>query len=306
MLTLLYQHLRDSPEEHNLGSYEILSSEGLHDTTDHIKNVFEELPYHLEGAGKAAFNSFYAAEIGSRAMVRGSDFRRAALALPAVLGGKVSSSVQGLVNTLAELSSLLYIMEEERTPRAILRLYNVSFQHAQYCVEVLHPPKKLSSGVLFGLYHHKLSTHAAGDTRIISGYSRLTESDERQFKELRKLSHNTTGHPQDVARQLFEWMQLKHALTTADVSSFTEEHQDLAKKAKYLPCTDLDSIFDKTFMKKNQLSFQAHLERIADYLVLGPGIWWEDIGDQIRFFDGGVSPVSDPKDPLLAIFDTPV
>ena len=101
-------------------------------------------------------------------MVRGSDFRRAALVLPAVLGGKVSSSLQGLVNTLAELSSLLYIMEEERTPRAILRLYNVSFQHAQYCVEVLHLPKKLSSGVLFGLYHHKLSTHAAEDTRIIS------------------------------------------------------------------------------------------------------------------------------------------
>ena len=105
-----------------------------------------------------------------------------------------------------------------------------------------------------------------------------------------------------MARQLFERVQLKHALITADVSSFTEEHQDLAKKAKNLPCTNLDSIFDKTFMKKNQLSFQAHLERIADYLVLDPGIWWEDIGDQIRFFDGGCQPGEQPEGPTVGHF----
>ena len=33
-------------------------------------------------------------------------------------------------------------------------------------------------------------------------------------------------------------------------------------------------------------SWQAHLERIAPFLMMGPGYWWEEIGESVNFHDG--------------------
>ena len=171
VLSLMFATPQDSPNQHNLGNYEIFSSEGLHDIKDHIKNILHELPCHLDDESKKAFAAFYEKELGSRAMARGSDYRRAVLKLPAVLKNTASTKVNQLVNTLAELSLLLYITEEDRSPRLILRLYNVAFLHGIYCNHVLKPVQQLSPGVVFGLYFHKLTKHAAEETRCVSGYT---------------------------------------------------------------------------------------------------------------------------------------
>ena len=44
---LMYNNAFKSLEEVNLQNYEILPSEPLHDITEHIKNLFAELPTHL-------------------------------------------------------------------------------------------------------------------------------------------------------------------------------------------------------------------------------------------------------------------
>ena len=155
---------------------------------------------------------------------------------------------------MAELAALLYILEANRTPRAILRLYNIAFKHAHYCVEVLFPPKHLSVGVLFGLYYHKLTVHAAEDTRIVSSYTRLTENDERQFKELRSLATMTTRRSEDVARQLFEQIQMK-GLMSSTPSAFNKENAQLSARAAKLTCMAEDTTFTEKFIK-SQASFQ--------------------------------------------------
>ena len=33
-------------------------------------------------------------------------------------------------------------------------------------------------------------------------------------------------------------------------------------------------------------SYQAHIERISDYLICGPGVWWKTTDDGVEFFDG--------------------
>ena len=81
-------------------------------------------------------------------MARGSDYRKAAVKLPAVLRATASTKVVHLVNTLAELSLLLYITEEDMSPRLFLRLYKIAFLHAIYCTEILQPVKQLSPAVV--------------------------------------------------------------------------------------------------------------------------------------------------------------
>ena len=184
------------------------ASEGLHDMKDHIAHVLQELPAHLDQDAKAMFNAFLNQEVNTHAVIRGSDYRKALLLLPEKLKGKVVWSVQMLINTLAELCYHLYATEADRTPRAILRLYNVAFLHARYCVKALFPPKVLTEGTAFGLYFHKLGIHAAEDTRTTSGYTRLVENDERQFKDLRAATTVTTRRPDTVAKQLVEAIQV--------------------------------------------------------------------------------------------------
>ena len=108
-------------------------------------------------------------------MARGSDYRKTTVKLPAVLRSTASTKVVQLVNTLAELSLLLYITEEDRSPRLILQLCNIAFLHAIYCTKILQPVKQLSSGEGFGLYFHKLTKHAAEETRCVSGYTQVTK-----------------------------------------------------------------------------------------------------------------------------------
>ena len=60
--------------------------------------------------------------------------------LTAAVRGKVEAKIKSLVDTLAELAILVYGTDEARTPRSILRLYNVSFMHANLCLDVLYPP----------------------------------------------------------------------------------------------------------------------------------------------------------------------
>lgn len=38
------------------------------------------------------------------------------------------------------------------------------------------------------------------------------------------------------------------------------------------------------------MHYQAHLERISDYLQYGPGVWWKDTFEGIEFFDCSNTP----------------
>ena len=53
--------------------------------------------------------------------------------------------------------------------------------------------------------------------------------------------------------------------------------------------TDLEtlpnSFFSHNRINDHKTSFQAHLERISDYLLAGPGKWWTKTTDGIEFFD---------------------
>ena len=44
---LIYNNPLDTLESLNLSKYEILVTEPLHDISNHIKNLYQEIPYHV-------------------------------------------------------------------------------------------------------------------------------------------------------------------------------------------------------------------------------------------------------------------
>ena len=55
-------------------------------------------------------------------------------------------------------------------------------------------------------------------------------------------------------------------------------------------------------MERHPYLWQAHLERISDYLVHGPGVWWKYHSDSIEFIDGPDEDDSKSQGPPLHHF----
>ena len=67
--------------ELKIDDYEVLSCEPLHDLTNVIKNLIEELPHHVGECNKQEFLSFSETTIGNKNQIKGSDARLYAVKL---------------------------------------------------------------------------------------------------------------------------------------------------------------------------------------------------------------------------------
>ena len=121
------------------------------------------------------------------------------------------------------------------------------------------------------------------------------------FKELRQLASSTTGRPENVARELVKRYQLRQ-LCHESGATFHSENDDLNKKASSLPTIKENSRFSTDFITKHRKAFDAHLQRIADYLLPGPEIWWQHDGNAIVFYDSISCPECRPEGPQIKHF----
>ena len=72
---LLFYAPHKSLTELNLGDYEILNNEPLHDISHHTQNIYDELPYHLPKEMKTAFKKVKDSSFNSKEAKNGSDYR---------------------------------------------------------------------------------------------------------------------------------------------------------------------------------------------------------------------------------------
>ena len=105
----------------------------------------------------------------------------------------MSDKVQILLDTMTEISSILYAKPEERCPRSILRLHNQTFLHAIACEEVIGKPQILTEKKFYGRYLHSLVVHAPIQHRIICSRSTNTEQQERHFSTFSSISVATSS-----------------------------------------------------------------------------------------------------------------
>lgn len=127
--SLLLLNPSQSLSEMNLEHYTILDCEPLHDLKGHIQNVFDELPGKLNKALAGEVKALLDTDLG-KDMKTGGDYRLTAIHLLTLLRKRtVQPDILLLLQTLVEISELLYADDSKRTARTILRLYNLTWLH---------------------------------------------------------------------------------------------------------------------------------------------------------------------------------
>ncbi|KAI8486075.1 hypothetical protein Bbelb_361750 [Branchiostoma belcheri] len=300
---LLFHCPETSIESLNLEKYEVLPCEPLHDISHHIQHIFEELPFHVSSDVKNDIKQVYNATLGTKELKRGCDYRVALIALANTLEGKATPLVLQLITSLLEIQRLCYLPAEKRCQREILRLHNQSFIHAMCMRQVIPKPKKLTARCLYGIYFHTLTTHAPTVFRIVALSSAHTESEERVFNQLRGI-HRTTGCSRRPGQVIGNMLVRTHCenVLRSDKGTTYQPDSIVSNAAKVKQTGVEDTIVPLHIIDKFPKAWQAHCERLADYLQCGKGEWWTVHEEGVIFHDGSTHPDSLPSGPQMLHF----
>ena len=220
----------------------------------------------------------------------------------AFLSLPVPSEIMLLLETAVRMSELLYLTEDNRNPRNILRLYNCSWLHHELCNTLFTTfHKKMSYHTFLGLYLHSLVVHAPQQMEIISLRSVNTENQERLFEQARRsASAASNRHPQNVLSTSILRLQAKTTFKQASDAA-TIADSIVSKAGASIPGYK-GTIISKTFIDGRKKSWQAHMKRIGHYLIADRGIWWEETATGFHFFDGQDDPEFHSEGPPLRHF----
>lgn len=191
-----------------------------------------------------------------------------------------------MLDTMTEITRILYAKVEERCQKSVLRLHNQTFLHAIACEEVIGKPIILTEKKFYGRYLHSLVCHAPIQHRIICSRSTNTEQQERHFNTFASISLSTSSRrPGEIITPGLIRMQAEMKQTDVNRRSTIQEQESrLGKLSKCLPKAE-NSIIPHRVIIKYQSAYQAHLEHVSDFLLCGEGIWWRHIAKGVEFFD---------------------
>ena len=205
---LLFDSEKYKMEEIGMESYEVLPVEPLHTIKEHIKNLFQEIPRHLNKSERALFERGLEVVFAENQLKRGCDYRKALLQLSLYIDGKIDSRYCDLLLSLCEIQEIFY--SNERTPALVLHLYNLTFMHASTMVHLLKTPIALTERKLFGQYFHALVCHAPQQFRVMGLPSSNAEDEERMFQFLKSAATWTSNHhPDNVLSNAFIRLQIR-------------------------------------------------------------------------------------------------
>ena len=144
----------------NIPSCKCLPCEPLHCITNHIKNLYKKLTYHLNKQEKKLFEDAVVASFSGKECKRGSNYRLTLIYLCLQLNGKVDLEILDVLLTITEFQEIISSAESKRTSTLILRYHNVTSQHVLLSNKVIQQPKSLTSQKLFGHYYHSVIVHS--------------------------------------------------------------------------------------------------------------------------------------------------
>ena len=102
------------------------------------------------------------------------------------------------------------------------------------------------------------------------------------FSQVKQISKTTSNQSTDnIVTNAIKRLHYEEDSKLEDTIAVQES--EIEKLAKVTgPFTN--TCFTIEIMKS--ASYQSHIERISDYLVCGPGVWWKTTNDGVEFFDG--------------------
>lgn len=300
-------HPLKSTSELNIKYYEILACEPLHDLTNVIQNLIQELPHHVGENNKQDFLSFSDTTIGNKNQIKGSDARLyvvklAKFSIQKYEEGKITESIPNLVNSLVDIVTICYSDYDTRSPKQLLRLYNQCFVFGLLCKSVIGNPQKLTTRKFYGNHFHSITIHVPETARLFCLKSIVPEQEERSFGTLRRISENTTNRqPKFVVDNAMLRMKFQTSLNNP-TETIAKQNSTVSKQAKLLPAKKR-TVLQSTLLKKFPLLIQSHLERIADFVLPGKNVWWSvDAEDGMIFHDGPEDDERRPDGPQLHHF----
>lgn len=234
--------------------------------------------------------------------LRATDYRRAMLKVSKKL---LKDDEKDILLLFCEMMGMYYENEEKRSPRSVLRLYNISFRHGQAIQRLLTPPKELTLRKLCGIYYHGAVDHAPLLYRLVCLRSICAELFERYFDRIEDITRKTWNkHIEDLVPNAFLHIQAEDtmAVETNSLTALSNQEKEISCLAGGLP-KPANSSFTKELMTKQSRLWQAHLSKICDFLTPGPDVWWKWKEDgSVEFFDAPGEPNCRVQGPQLHPF----
>ena len=142
-------------------------------------------------------------------------------------------------------------------------------------------------------------SHAPIVFRLISLRSINVEAQERTFAQMKQITKATSNNqPDHVIKNVLIRMKEGKSKTTNTIAA---QENEIGKIALALGNGN-NTVIPHTWCKAHPTQYQAHLERISDFLILGPGIWWQETTNGFEFFDGDDLNEYHKEGPLLHHF----
>jgi len=301
---LLYGDNNASLTELNISNYEVLFFEPLHCCLNSISQILTELPHHVTDVDLLVLLKEIVSIALNKEKLRCTDYRRALLQLTVLLCNAnidVPQEVKELLLTFCEMMGTYYSYDDTRTPKQVLRLYNLALRYSIAVKDVLTPPKTISRRRLYGLYYHSIVNHAPLLYRLICLRSTSAELFERYFDRVADITRKIwSKRTEELVSNAFLHISAedKHGQGT-DV--MVEQERELSRIAKNLPMPE-NTIISKQFLEGESRIWQAHLENMSDY-IQNEGTWWRWKDDgALEFLDGPQEQDSKPSGPDIHHF----
>ena len=273
-------------EDLNLERYEILINEPLHDISNHIKNIQQEIPYHVPKEKKSLVKEIINTSFNGKDAKNAADYRKSMLLVTNWFLSNIKNHfTTNILLTLSEIQEILYLPETKRSAQKLMRLISRSFLHALFLkINIEGKIKSATERKFFGIYYHSLIRHSCEQYRVFSGRSANTEKEEATFNTLKTFTNLTSNHhPQNVIFNSLVRLQAKEILAAG------ENEYDRNKEIFSTLYQPIKSSFSNTLILFNWIKtypsfYQVMLEQVADFLI-GDNKCWEETQHGVLFFD---------------------
>ena len=281
---LLFSRPETTIADSCLGNYEILFTEPLHDVSNHIKNLYEEIPHHFKKE-KNLIEQTISISFNNKQAKNSADHRKSLLIVCKwFMDNYPQHYVTQILKTLAEMQEILYLSEDNRTIQKVLRLGTVVLTHAILLNKNFLPLKsKLTERKFYGSYYHSLIHHSTYQYRIISGRAANTEKEEATFNTLKTVTNLRSNHHAEhvLTNALIHLETRKQWKKDDGIKSVQSKINALYKPIKF---AQSDTLIPFSWIREKSSQYQSFLQCYADFL-LEEKIWWVEENDGVRFQD---------------------
>ena len=137
-------------------SYEVLANEPMHDIDGHLRNLIEELTYHLNKEEKQLFHGLVPVVLNKESK-RAVDYRKSVIYLCIHLQGKININVYNILLTVCYMQEILYGAEKDRNMLRIFRYHILCYVHTYLLIDFLGKKlKALTKRKMFEKYFHSI------------------------------------------------------------------------------------------------------------------------------------------------------